>query len=336
MTEPNRPRRHGAATGRAGRGHGPPTLSGVSPPSFVEALRAAPLVLDGGLATQLEARGHDLSSVLWSARLLRDDPEAILDAHADFFAAGAQVATTASYQVSAEGLARVGLDGVATTRLLRRSVRLAREAAERAGPDRWVAASVGPYGASRADGSEYRGDYGLSVAKLRAWHRFGLEVLADEDPDVLALETVPCLAEVEALLAEVGGLGRPCWLSLTCSGDRTRAGEPVAEAFAMAADVDEIVAVGVNCLTPTDATALVGLAVARSGKPAVVYPNAGQGWDPDRGAWAGPGAVAVATQVSAWLAAGARVVGGCCRVYPDDIAAVAEVVAAWPATAAEV
>ena len=305
-------------------------------PSFAEALAAGPLVLDGGLATQLAARGHDLSSALWSARLLYDEPAAILGAHADFFAAGAQVATTASYQVSAEGLSRAGLDGVATSRLLRRSVRLAREAAERAGPGRWVAASVGPYGASRADGSEYRGDYGLSVAQLRTWHRFGLEVLADEGPDVLALETVPCLAEVEALLAEVGDLGRPCWLSLTCSGTSTCAGEPVAEAFAMAADVDEVVAVGVNCLTPDDATTLAGLAVATSGKPAVVYPNAGREWDLERGGWTGPRAVADAAQLRAWLAAGARAIGGCCEVYPDDIAAVAGVVAAWPGGAPEV
>ena len=304
--------------------------------SFAEALAVGPLVLDGGLATQLAARGHDLSSALWSARLLHDAPGAVLDAHADFFAAGAHVATTASYQVSAEGLARVGLDGVATTRLLRRSVRLAREAAEQAGPGRWVAASVGPYGASRADGSEYRGDYGLSVAQLRSWHRFGLEVLADEDPDVLALETVPCLTEVEALLAEVDDLGRPCWLSLTCSGTRTRAGEPVVEAFAMAADVDAVVAVGVNCLTPSDATALAGQAVSASGKPAVVYPNAGRGWDAEREGWTGPRAVADAAQLRAWLAAGARAIGGCCEVYPDDIARVAGVVAAWPGATAEV
>ena len=305
-------------------------------PSFTSALSAAPLVLDGGLATQLEACGYDLSSALWSARLLRDDPGAVLDAHTAFFDAGAQIATTASYQVSAEGLARVGLDGVAATRLLRRSVRLAREAADRAGPDHWVAASVGPYGASRADGSEYRGDYGLSVAQLRAWHRFGLEVLADEDPDVLALETVPCLSEVEALLREVSDLGRPCWLSLTCVGDRTRAGESVAEAFAMAADVDEVVAVGVNCLTPADATALVDLAVARSTKPAVVYPNAGQRWDAAESQWMGPRTVAVPAQVQAWLTAGARLVGGCCRVYPDDVAAVAQVVADRPSATAAV
>ena len=102
---------------------------------------------------------------------------------------------------------------------------------------RWVAASVGPYGAALADGSEYRGDYGRSVAELRDWHRPRLHALMDTDADVLALETIPCLAEVEALLAEVSGTGAPCWLSLTCADGRTRAGEPVDEAFAMAAEV---------------------------------------------------------------------------------------------------
>ncbi|MGI3781739.1 MAG: homocysteine S-methyltransferase [Janthinobacterium lividum] len=293
--------------------------------TFVEALAAGPLVLDGGLATQLEAQGRDLSSSVWSARVLADDPDAVLDAHRAFFAAGAQVATTSSYQVSSRGFASVGMDGVAISRLLRRSVRLARRASDEVADETWVAASVGPYGAALGDGSEYRGDYGLSVVQLRRWHRFGIQVLADVGPDVLALETVPCLAEVEALLEEVRGLSRPCWLSLTCVGDRTRAGEPVAEAFAMAAEVDEVAAVGVNCLDPADTPALVALASTVSGKPVVVYPNAGERWDAAARRWTGDQAV-VAGYVDGWLDAGARLVGGCCRVGPGEIAAIAEVV----------
>ncbi len=136
-----------------------------------------------------------------------------------------------------------------------------------------MAASVGPYGAALADGSEYRGDYGLTVAQLRAWHRPRLAVLATAGADVLAIETIPCLAEVEALLAEVAGTGVPCWLSLTCASPATtRAGEPVAEAFAMARDVAEVIAVGVNCLPPADAGPLVATAAqtaeqARRGLP---------------------------------------------------------------------
>jgi homocysteine S-methyltransferase len=271
-------------------------------------------VLDGGLATLLEARGHDLSSELWSARLLRDDPEAVVAAHGEFYAAGAQVATTASYQASFPGFDALGLDAGTAADLMRRSVELARRARDEHRPDGWVAASVGPYGAYLADGSEYRGDYDLSVDALRAFHRPRLEVLADSGADVLALETIPCLAEVEALCAEVDGLGVVAWLSLSADGDRTRAGEPLAEAWAMAADVPEIVAVGVNCCAPGDVVTALGGADG----PLVAYPNSGQGWDAVRRTWTGESAFD-AGAVESWLAAGARLVGGCCRVGPDDI-----------------
>jgi homocysteine S-methyltransferase len=271
-------------------------------------------VLDGGLATLLEARGHDLSSELWSARLLRDDPEAVVAAHGEFYAAGAQVATTASYQASFPGFAALGLDAGTAADLMRRSVELARRARDEHRPDGWVAASVGPYGAYLADGSEYRGDYDLSVDALRAFHRPRLEVLADSGADVLALETIPCLAEVEALCAELDGAGVEAWLSLSADGDRTRAGEPLAEAWAMAADVPEIVAVGVNCCATGDVVTALGGADG----PLVAYPNSGQGWDAVRRTWTGESAFD-AGAVESWLAAGARLVGGCCRVGPDDI-----------------
>ena len=284
---------------------------------------ARPVVLDGGLATLLERHGHDLSSHLWSARLLRDDPGAVEAAHREFFAAGAQVATTASYQVSFEGFGTEGADRAEVERLLRRSVELAASARDAEAPDGWVAASVGPYGAVLADGSEYRGDYDLDVAALRAFHRPRLDVLAGtvgDQADVLAVETVPCLAEVEAVLAELDGTGVPAWLSLSAAAGRTRAGEPLAEAFAMAADVAEVIAVGVNCTTPADARAAVRLAGAHG--PAVVYPNSGQAWNAEERRWEGRSAFDPA-DVAAWVADGARLVGGCCRVGPDDVAALA-------------
>jgi homocysteine S-methyltransferase len=276
------------------------------------------VLLDGGLATRLEERGHDLADDLWSARLLLDDPGEVTAAHADYFASGADVATTASYQVSYDGLAARGVDRSGTDRLLRRSVELAREAAESYEGPRWVAASIGPYGASLADGQEYTGDYDLSVAGLRAWHRPRLATLIEADPDVLALETLPCLDEVEALLAEVTGTGIPCWLSLTADGELTRRGEPLAEAFAMASDVAEVVAVGVNCCTAESADAGLPLAVAASGKAGVVYPNSGEGWDGARRVWVGSPTF-TPDRVTAWVAAGARLVGGCCRVGPPEI-----------------
>ncbi|MFD9905071.1 homocysteine S-methyltransferase [Streptomyces sp. NPDC059063] len=192
-----------------------------------------------------------------------------------------------------------------------------------AGRPLWVAASAGPYGAMLADGSEYRGDYGLSVTALERFHRPRLEVLADAAPDVLALETVPDTDEARALLRAVRGLGVPAWLSYSVSGTRTRAGQPLTEAFALAADADEIIAVGVNCCDPRDADTAVPLAARITGKPVVVYPNSGETWNPTTHDWQGPHRF-TAQQVTAWYEAGARLIGGCCRVGPETIRRVAE------------
>jgi homocysteine S-methyltransferase len=289
----------------------------------------AVLVSDGGLATELEARGNDLSDSLWSARLLMDAPEQIRDAHLAFFRAGAVIATSASYQASFEGFARRGLDHREAAGLMRRSVDLARAArAEMAGDGqaRWVAASVGPYGAALADGSEYRGRYGLSVRELAAWHRPRLEALAGAAPDVLALETVPDIDEAEALMAAISGLGVPAWLSYSIAAGRTRAGQPLSEAFAVAAGVPEVVAVGVNCCAPADVLAAIAAAREVTGKPVLVYPNSGEEWDARRRAWAGRSRFS-AGQPRQWMAAGAKIAGGCCRVRPADIAVIAQAAA---------
>lgn len=303
--------------------------SGLMMHSLAQAIAAGPVTLDGGLATRLEARGHDLSSQLWSARLLLDAPQEIAAAHRDFFKAGASVATSATYQASFEGLAALGLDHAAATALMQRGVQLAGQARDGFddGAQRWVAASVGPYGAVLADGSEYCGDYGMTGPQLRRWHRPRLEVLMETvsngDADVLAVETIPCLAEVEALLAEIDGSGIPAWLCISCDGERTRAGEPAAQAFAMAADVAEVIAVGVNCCDSGAVADQVRIAVKASGTPAVVYPNSGELWDATARAWAGSGSFAPEL-VDGWLADGARLVGGCCRVDPAAIAGIAD------------
>ena len=283
-------------------------------------------LLDGGLATELEARGHDLSDPLWSARLLADAPQDIVAVHAAYFRAGAKFATTASYQASFDGFAARGIGPDEAAGLLRRSVELARTARDEAGiGGRSVAASVGPYGAALADGSEYRGRYGLSVASLMRWHRPRLEILAAAGADVLALETVPDVDEAEALVNLVASVGVPAWLSYSIDGTRTRAGQPLAEAFAVAAGVDEIVAVGVNCCAPDDVLPAIGIAgLASQGKPVIVYPNSGERWDGTRRAWLGPSRFSPGLAAQ-WIAAGARIVGGCCRVGPSDIAKLAEV-----------
>ncbi|MFJ3641453.1 homocysteine S-methyltransferase [Streptomyces sp. NPDC090108] len=304
-------------------------MTGTPTPRLADALAGEPLVLDGGMAGVLEAAGHDLSDHLWSARLLIDRPEAVTEAHLAYFAAGADVAITAGYQATFEGFGRRGIGREEAARLMALSVGLAREAARRAhaaGAARplWVAASVGPYGAMLADGSEYRGRYGLSVAELERFHRPRLEVLAAAAPDVLALETVPDADEAAALLRAVRGLGVPAWLSYSVDGRHTRAGQPLEEAFAPAADADEVIAVGVNCCSPRDAEYAVRTAARVTGKPVVVYPNSGETWDAAARAWTGRSTF-TAERVQGWRDAGARLIGGCCRVDPETIASVARI-----------
>ncbi|MFF4312898.1 homocysteine S-methyltransferase [Streptomyces sp. 900105755] len=299
-------------------------------PSLADALAAGTVVLDGGMSNQLASAGHDLSDELWSARLLADRPDAVRDAHLAYFEAGADVAITASYQATFEGFGKRGIPHAEAARLLALSVQLGRDAVRRARAEGiarplWVAASVGPYGAMLADGSEYRGRYGLSVGELERFHRPRLEVLAGAGPDVLALETVPDADEAAALLRAVRGLGVPAWLSYSVAGGLTRAGQPLEEAFALAADVDEVIAVGVNCCAPQDADRAVEVAARVTGKPVVVYPNSGEVWDAQARAWTGRSTFA-AEQVTGWRAAGARLIGGCCRVGPEAIAGIARVV----------
>jgi homocysteine S-methyltransferase len=280
------------------------------------------LLTDGGLATELEARGHDLSDDLWSARLLVDAPEEIVAVHCAFFRAGASIATTASYQASFHGFAQRGISRDEAARLLRRSVELAKAARDEVGGERWVAASVGPYGAALANGEEYVGRYGLSVAQLADWHRPRLEVLAGAGADVLAVETVPDIDEAEALVGLIHELGVPAWLSYTIAGTTTRAGQPLADAFAVAAGVPEIVAVGVNCCAPDDVLAAVEIAREVTGKAVIAYPNSGEAWNGVRRRWIGSSGWS-AELAPRWVAAGARIIGGCCRVRPDDIATLA-------------
>ena len=289
--------------------------------TLADALADGPLVLDGGLGTRLEERGADVSSQLWSARVLADRPELVLDVHREYLAAGADVVIGASYQVTHEGCARAGFDRRATDELLGRSVELARQACDEAGHG-WVAASVGPYGAMLGDGSEYRGDLGLGLAQLRAWHHDRLRVLADAGPDVLAIETMPALVEVEAILAELEGLGVPAWITVTPAAGRMRSGEPLAEALAVAAAGDGVVAVGVNCCPPGDVTGAIAAARSATDAPIVVYPNSGERWDAATRTWRGAGAFPVELVVE-WREAGAALIGGCCRTGPDDVGAVA-------------
>lgn len=295
-------------------------------PPLAAAWRERVVVLDGGLGTELEASGASVDSALWSARVLLDEPERVLEAHHAFFSAGARVAVTASYQVSASAFATAGLDADRAEAALGESVALARRAVEELrhdGVERWVAASVGPYGASLADGSEYRGDDALTESELVQWHRPRLEALAAAGPDVLAIETIPSLREVRALVSALEGSPVPAWICVSARDGRTASGDRLEDAFAAAAASPEVIGVGVNCCPPGDVLDAVRIARGVTDALVVVYPNSGEHWDAVTRTWSGTAAVDPAL-ITAWRAAGADLIGGCCRIGPAEIAAMAQ------------
>lgn len=291
------------------------------------------VVLDGGLATELEARGFDLSDRLWSARILLTHPDAIEAVHLDYFRAGAMVATTASYQATVPGFAAAGLDRTAALGAIQQSVTLARRARDRAAAETFrpagdllVAGSVGPYGAMLADGSEYRGDYDPGPAVLRDVHAPRIEALLEAGVDLLAFETIPTVREAEVLVDLLEDFGASAWLSYACrDGSVTSAGEPIATAVALGRQ-PRVVAVGINCTPPRVLPALLTAAGRATGTPLIAYPNRGDRWDPATRRWVADddGGRFDADEVASWTALGATWLGGCCGTGPADIARLVE------------
>ena len=323
------------------------------PSSFGDFLRSGGcLLLDGGLASELERAGHDLNDPLWSARVLLEDPGAIANVHGAFLEAGADCITTATYQATFQGLAARGLTAPKAERLLLGAVELAVRTRDHfcAGsprPHPLVAASIGPYGAFLADGSEYRGDYGLGRAALAEFHRQRWEVLAGSGADVLLCETIPTLVEARALAAlaresaapaaapgvPAGGTTiPPVWFSFTCRDEgHLSDGTPIGEVAAWAEQCDVVGAVGVNCTAPRYLPGLIAALAAGTGKPILAYPNAGGDWDAAVKRWGRAEAAADwGAACRAWIAAGAAGVGGCCRVGPEDIRQMRAAIAAGP------
>jgi homocysteine S-methyltransferase len=290
------------------------------------------LIIDGALATELERRGYDLKGDLWSARMLLDHPKAIWQLHYDYFQAGADCAITASYQATIEGFRARGLTANDAVEVIGRSVTLAigardafwADAANRAGRSKpLVAASVGPYGAFLADGSEYRGNYGLSESDLRAFHRPRMKALIDAGPDVLACETIPCLTEARALAAVLSEFPSvTAWFSFSArDATHVSEGQPFADCVREMERHPQIAAVGINCTAPRLIVSLIQEATAATTKPVLVYPNSGESYDPTTQAWSGAASEAFGERTRAWYDAGARLIGGCCRTTPEDIRA---------------
>lgn len=282
------------------------------------------LLLDGGFATALEANGFDLSTALWSAPVILEDPEAVYRVHSDYLHAGADCITTASYQVTFEGFDRAGRSRAEASEALRRATRLAVQARDDVAPSALVAASVGPFGASRADGSEYRGRYGVGRDELTRFHEQRLEILLDSGPDLLACETIPDADEADVLLALLAQHPEvSAWMTFTCrDAEHIADGTPIREVVARCADVRQVEAVGVNCIDPAMAASVVESIRAHSALPVAVYPNSGERWDPIDRVWRDYrwAAEAWMDHMKGAVDAGARAVGGCCRTDPNWIA----------------
>jgi homocysteine S-methyltransferase len=290
-----------------------------------------PIVLDGGLATQLEAQGHDLGTALWSAALLRSEPQAIALAHRKFLEAGAECIISASYQASRSGFMSLGLSAADADRLIASAVRIAiaeRDAFLLEHPDAesapLVAASIGPYGAVLHDGSEYRGDYGVDRERLRSFHEPRLRLLDECGADVLACETIPDHDEAGVLAELLETVKTPAWISFSCRDERSISdGTPIADAAARFRDHDSVLAVGINCTAPHFVTPLIReIRRAVPGKAVVVYPNSGERYDARDNTWHGTVTpLDCAAAAKEWRAAGATLIGGCCRMGPEHIAA---------------
>jgi len=292
-----------------------------------------PLILDGGLGSELVRRGQDISSKLWSAELLIDNPQAIAEVHRDYLDAGAQCITSASYQASVPGFASIGVASQRARDLFNHSVEIARNACDEflshnpnCGYQPMVAASVGPYGAFLADGSEYTGYYGVEDRTLVEFHRQRLEWLDQSGADVLACETIPSLQEASILCELLKTANTPAWISFSCRNDRQlNDGSTITAAAAMFERHPKVVALGVNCSAPQTIASLIGrIKSILPGKAIVVYPNSGEHYDAVSKTWHGVETpLECAAAARTWLNAGASIIGGCCRIGPAHIAAIA-------------
>lgn len=288
------------------------------------------VVLDGALATEMEARGATLNDPLWSAKLLKENPALIRQVHYEYYKNGADIATTASYQATFEGFAKRGWNRKQAIALFQLGVQLANEARDQFWQETnhqirvWplIAASVGPYGAMLADGSEYRGNYGLSVRALMDFHRPRLEVLMESGAELLACETIPSILEAEALIRLLEEYQEVwAWISFSCADEKHLGdGTTFREVLELVSHSLQIVAAGINCTAPDLISPLLESVKNYNTKPFIIYPNSGEGWDADRKCWledAGP--INWEKRIPGWHKKGVRIFGGCCRTSPEDI-----------------
>lgn len=300
-------------------------------------------VLDGGLGTAMQSKGADLDRELWSAHFIKEDPQIIQTVHREYYEAGADIVITASYQASVDLFMKVFKLGAESEaeELIAKSVEIAARAKAEVGGaskrDLLVAASVGPYGACLCGGEEYHGRYGEELGEkfLEDWHRRRFEILVDRtDADILAIETIPCLTEVRALLNLLPSRPKAkAWISVSCTDEHTlRSGEKLAD-FVQAVEskdkLGQVEAIGVNCTPPKFLPAIISQIRSQTSRAIVVYPNNGDIYDGERRVWLEVGdkknPEAYANEALKWKEAGSPIIiGGCCMTDRHIIRAMSD------------
>ncbi len=299
-------------------------------------LHKSPLmVLDGALGSELEKRGHHLDAPLWSAKILLEQPDTIQTIHHDYYKAGAHCVITASYQATVEGFMAHGLNEAEASKVLQNSVVIAQEARDhflkekdkQQSPIRpLVAASVGPYGAYLANGSEYNGKYDLNEEQLIAFHAKRLQLLVEAQPDILACETIPCLIEAKALVKLLHHFSNiSCWISFSAkSGTQINSGESIEECVSRLDNYQQVAAIGINCTAPEHISTAIQKIRQNTDKPIIVYPNSGDTFNLTQQTWVAHNRkVTFGEMAKQWFAEGANIIGGCCQTSPEDIREIA-------------
>ncbi|MCX8662546.1 homocysteine S-methyltransferase [Gilliamella sp. B2911] len=292
------------------------------------------IIIDGALASELQRRGCDLNDSLWSAKVLIEQPDLIRQVHYDYFKAGADCATTASYQASPLGFAKKGISLDESIKLIKKSVELAQQAKEQyltqIGKNKplFIAGSIGPYGAYLADGSEYTGNYQLSEEEFIEFHQIRIQALIDAKADILACETLPNFAEIKALVKVLKQYPTmTAWFSFTLKdANHLSDGTPLKEVIDYLNNVDQVVSVGINCIALEEVTAALTVLQTLTRKPLIVYPNSGDQYDPTTKQWHKNHQhnCTFKNQLPTWLKLGAKLIGGCCQTTPKDIAEIAD------------
>jgi homocysteine S-methyltransferase len=287
-----------------------------------------PLLIDGGLSNVLEEMGCDLNHPLWTAKLITENPEAIVQTHLNYILAGADCIATASYQASIPGLIKLGYSDIESKKIILKSVDLAYEAIKLAKENHQlvqvpiVAASIGPYGAYLADGSEYRGNYEIIDCELFQFHKDRIHLLAETEADLLAIETIPSLREAKILSEILQEVNTPSWVSFSCKdGEHLNEGASIEEAISIFTNHPSVFAVGVNCTHPKYISSLIKrIKSCNSGKRIVVYPNSGEVYHVPTKSWLGLSEPLHFTALALdWIKLGTDLIGGCCRIGPRHI-----------------